>query len=172
MAQNQNAPGAGSVPDPGGPSFPVNSAQTVGVGYSPASASSGAPAGGVQRSGSTLPLNSPSTQGVGAPGPWSAPASGSFPTVSTVSDPGGASCVIGQTQTMGYGSDPSVPAGGDPGATGGYVPGPTQAGALWSQFNISGNPNPGALSGGASGTAPSYLPGQTATNQVSPQANP
>ena len=109
---------------------------------------------------------------MGYPGPWAAPATGSFATTSTVSDPGASRVSVQQTQTVSYPADQATPGGGAPNATGGYVPGPTQAGAQWSQANPNANPNAGALSGGASGAAPSYLPGQTAPNQTNPNANP
>lgn len=171
MANTQNAPGAGSVSDPGGLRYPVGTAVAAGT-VGGASAAPGAPAGGISRASSTLPLNSPQTQTVGAPGPWSAPAASSFPTVSTVSDPGAARFAVGVNQTIGMPADTAAPGGGDPSATGSYVPGAVQTGPAWSQANISGNPNPGALNGGGTAGAPAVFPGQTGINQVNPNANP
>ena len=202
MAQTRPAPAAGAVPDPGGTSLPVNSGATVPAPLLPGRPPSPSIASvGVSRPASTLPLNTPQTQKVpqlagGSPAPAiqavsSGPGGASLPTASqpattaplgggmvavsaagSVADPGAARFALGQNQAIGMPPDTAVVAAGDPGAMGGYVPGPTQSGAQWSQANISGNPNPGALSGGPAGPAPTYLPGQTGVNQVSPEANP
>lgn len=171
MAQNRNAPGTGAVPDPGGLRYPVNTASAVGVGNNAASAAPGAPSGGVSRPGATIPLNSAQAQSVGAPAPWAAPVSGSFPTVSTVSDPGASRFAVGQQQAIGYREAVTAPGGGDPSALGTNYSAPDADAPTWSQFNISGNPNPGALQGGT-GQIQGLYPGETPANQVSPEANP
>lgn len=179
MAQSRNAPGTGAVPDPGGPFFPVNTATTVGIGNATARATPAVPSTGVSRPGATLPLNTPTTQsapllGGGSPQPAIQPVSGvgRWPVVGTVSDPGAARFPVGVQQTIGMPADTATPGGGDPSALGSYVPGTVQNGPAWSQANISGNPNPGALSGGGLAGAPAIFPGQTGVNQVSPEANP
>lgn len=179
MAQSRNAPGIPSVPDPGGLGYPVNTlyqtptSPALAPAIQPVPAAQAAPgSSSVQRGGSSLPLNAPRAQAVGAPAQWAASASSSFPTVGTVPDPGASSFPLHQSRAIGMPADTATPGGGDPSAMGGYVPGPTSPSALWSQFNPNGNPNPGALSGGAVGSAPAYLPGQTGISQVSPEKNP
>jgi hypothetical protein len=180
MAQSRPAPAAGGVPDPGGPSFPLNGASTpapLQIGGSPSSPAVASV--GVQRTGSSLPLNTPRTVPApqlagGSPAPAVQPVSGvgSWPVAGSVADPGASRLPLGQPQAIGMPADRATPGGGDPGALGSLAPGPVQGSAQWSQANISGNPNPGALNGPPAAPAPTALPGQTGVNQVSPEANP
>jgi hypothetical protein len=172
MAQSRPAPAAGPVADPGGPSW----GSPASIGGSPASPPVSAP---VSRQGTSLPVNTPMTQPApqlsgGSPAPAIQPVSGvgSWRVAGPVADPGATRLPISSTtSTIGYPMDMATPAGGDPSALGtSYVT--TDADApQWSQFNITFNPNPGALSGGMT-TAPALMPGETPINQVSPEANP
>lgn len=158
MAQQQPAPG--TTPSfARGPSW----GSPAQIGGSP---STPPVSDGVQRTGTSLPVNTPMTQSAG-----NVPGVGSWRVAGSVSDPGGTSLAVGQTSSIGYPGDQATPAGGDPRALGTSYVETDADGPGWSQFNVSANPNPGALSGGMT-TAPALYPGETAPNQVSPQANP
>jgi hypothetical protein len=160
MAQSRPAPAAGPVADPGGPTW----GSAASIGGSPARPPVSA---GVSRTGSTLPLNTPTAQSAAQLG--SAP---SWPVAGPVTDPGGTRLSIASTpSTIGYPADMATPAGGDPSALGTSYVTPDADAPQWYQGNIAANPNPGALSGGMA-TAPCLMPGETPINQVSPQANP
>lgn len=166
---------------------------------SPAPAPNAMPTG---NQGTTLPLNpsspipipqlagsspapaiqavSPAGGGMSAPGTLTTgPASGattpgmtgglvSPSTIAAVPDPGGSSLPLGQLSVVSYPPDQATQFG----VVGANAPGPVQGGPTWSQANISGNPNPGALAGSPSMGAPTVLPGATSINQVNPTGNP
>lgn len=167
MAQTRPAPAAGPVADPGGPSWPLNgsrgtAAPNYGGATSPAVASQP-----ISRTGTSLPVNTPRTQPAGnltgSIGSWSA--------AGPVADPGGSRLPIGSGSVIGYGGDPSTPAGGDPSAMGSsYSSGDSDAPTWW-QGNPGANPNPGALSGGFTQISALY-PGETPASQTSLTANP
>lgn len=168
MAQSRPAPAAGPVTDPGGPSWPLNGSSTpapMSIGGSPSSP--GVASTPIQRTGTSLPVNTPRTQPVPNVGggftAWRA--------AGPVTDPGATRLDLGAVSTIGYPSDRATPAGGDPGALGSSYVTTDADSPQWSQRNPNANPNPGALSGGMA-TAPTLYPGETPINQTSPNANP
>ena len=180
MAQSRPAPGISNVPDPGGAMWPTNTpmAQAPPQRYGPAPtpATAGQP---IMRQGSSLPLNTPMCQpvaqlGGGSPAPAIQPVGGvstAWHGISNVPDPGGTRLPTGPTSTIGFGSDPGAPEGGDPRAMGSSFSQGDADAPTWSQYNPTGNPNPGALSGGMT-QIPGLYPGETPASQVSPTANP
>lgn len=172
MAQSRPAPAAGPVSDPGGPSWPA----PVSIGGSPASPAVASQP--ISRTGTSLPLNTPTTQPASqlsgsspAPAIQAVSGVGSWRTAGPVADPGASRLPIGQTSTIGYPADQATPAGGDPSALGTSYSAADADAPQWSQFNPNFNPNPGALSGSMQ-QIPGLYPGETPINQVSPQANP
>lgn len=166
MAQSRPAPAAGPVPDPGGPSWPLNGSsvaapmRTGGPVSSPAIASQP-----ISRMGTSLPLNTPLTQSASQMSGL-----GSWRVAGPVPDPGGPHIPMGPS-TVGYPADPATPAGGDPRATGSSFSSGDADAPRWSQFNPTFNPNPGALSGGMESISALY-PGETPASQVDITANP
>jgi hypothetical protein len=179
MAQSRPAPAAGAVPDPGGPSWPLNGATTpapMSIGGSPSSPAVASQA--ISRQGTSLPVNTPMTQSVAqlagsSPAPAIQPVAGvgRWPVVGVVNDPGAARFPIGSTQAVGLPPDTATVAGGDPRALGSNFSAADADAPRWSQFNPTFNPNPGALTGGMS-QIPGLYPGETPATQVNPNANP
>lgn len=179
MAQSRPAPAAGPVADPGGPMWPMNGATVpapMSIGGSPSSPAVASQP--ISRTGSSLPLNTSTTQRASqlsgsSPAPAIQPVSGvgAWRAAGPVADPGGTSLTIGSVSTIGYGSDRATVAGGDPGALGSSYSQADADAPRWSQANITFNPNPGALSGGMA-QIPGLYPGETPANQVNPNGNP